>query len=451
MSHIAYDFLANSLFLHDGSLQSKFENESTDRIEKELLAYREHIIRNMPALNAEINQSRSNLNVFTSKDNTPISLLKQTALYLEHYVIADPLFHYTNLESKGEAALSSFLGFPERINKSRLAEVCSYLKEITSMVAGNFIKVFPVTYHFETPKQLPIKIPVNNNNDLLPPDLMRFFREHWIISPMEKIEGGGWAIFDKRDLVPTRAINIEFEGDRFNQGMVYFLTEQKVLSYDETSGLAEIARYIPPTPPSQELFDAWVLQSANTASKAYFDRTFGEVYLAERLNSRFICESDFKSEVLSKNLEPAEDISAFTTNQLLNIELPFLQNVDAAKLMQVREADADTFTNFRLELEKQFREIRTITDPKDLKLKTENIFHELNEVQGQKINQKMKYIHKQVFLNSVLAAGGLIGSLTVGGVSAAGLALALAKGYKDYRDYIQNVKENPAYFLWKTK
>ena len=208
MSHIAYDFLADSLFLNQNAINSGFKEESAARIEKELLAYRQHIIKNIQAIVAEINRNDSALNVFSSSGNTPISLLKQTALYLEQYVVADPLFRFTNLETKSEQAMSSYLGFQEKVNLESLTQAASYLKEITPMVTGNFIKIFPVTYHFEAPKQLPIKIPINNNNDLLPKQIMAFFHDNCIVSPMEKIEGAGWAIFDGKELKPTRAINV---------------------------------------------------------------------------------------------------------------------------------------------------------------------------------------------------------------------------------------------------
>ena len=117
--------------------------------------------------------------------------------------------------------------------------------------------------------------------------------------------------------------------------------------------------------------------------------------------------------------------------------------------MQVREFDANVFTNFRIELEKHFRELRTITDPELLKTRTENIFHEINDVQVQKLKQKIGHINKQVAVNSVLALGGLLGSFQTGGYSLLATALALGKGYKDYMDYKESVKENPSYLLWK--
>jgi hypothetical protein len=79
------------------------------------------------------------------------------------------------------------------------------------------------------------------------------------------------------------------------------------------------------------------------------------------------------------------------------------------------------------------------------------VFHELNEVQVQKIRQKVDYVNKQVFVNSLIGIGGLAGSFSTGGFSLLATALALGKGYKDFVDYKEKVKENPSYLLWKIK
>ena len=119
--------------------------------------------------------------------------------------------------------------------------------------------------------------------------------------------------------------------------------------------------------------------------------------------------------------------------------------------MQIRELDADTFTNFRIELEKQFRELRTLSDENQIKLKSENIFHELYDVQGIKIRQKVDHLKKQIGINALLAIGGLMGEMSTGGASLLTTAIAAVKGYKEYVDFKTKVKENPAYLLWQVK
>ena len=91
--------------------------------------------------------------------------------------------------------------------------------------------------------------------------------------------------------------------------------------------------------------------------------------------------------------------------------------------MFVRESEAGLSTNFRLELEKHFRELRTVNDTKERELKRENIFHELSEVQCTKIQVKMSSLQKRMAANITIALGGLIGSVHIGGLSLLGVAL----------------------------
>lgn len=117
--------------------------------------------------------------------------------------------------------------------------------------------------------------------------------------------------------------------------------------------------------------------------------------------------------------------------------------------MEVRNFEQDTFTNFRIELEQQFRELRFVTDAKELKERQENILHELGVVGVNKINAKLKSIKKKSLLDGAIILGGLAGSVISGGWTLIGAAVAGASGYKSYLDYKQNLQENPSYLLWK--
>lgn len=451
MGSIIYNFLADSLFLNNNALKNDFANESDARLEKELTDYRAFCIDNLDNLIEEITQKNTPLSVFSSSEETPIDTLKQTALYLDQYVVADPIFRLTNLDSSQTKVMAQHLGFKDGLSRETLKKGARYLKEIVPMVAGNFVKIFPVSYHFEKPKQLPLNLPVDNYNGILPKEILEYFHKNARVTPMSPMEGGGYAILDNQVLEPCRAITIDFERSFKKHGLLFFLMEMEVIAYDEKTGKATFKQYLPAEAPEEEHFQAWVNQSINSSSKSYFDEVFGNIFISSKLNSSYICDNTFANDLISRNFNAADSIQSFTTNQMLNIDLPFLKNIDADKLMAVREFDADVFTNFRIELEKQFRELRTITDPYQLKLKTENLFHELNDVQGRKIKLKMQHLKGQMFLNTILAVGGLAGSISTGGISLLSTAVALGKGYKDFKDYQEKVKENPAYFLWKSQ
>lgn len=453
MGSVTYNFLADSLFFHKDSLENEFANETDERIEKELQDYRNHCINNYEELIKEIVERNSFLKVFSSSDETPIKLLKQTSLYIDQFIIKDPLFNLTDIQSEMSTTTAKYLGYQNdgKIDRKNLKKATSFLKEITPMIAGNFIKIFPLSYHFEAPKQIPLNLPVDYYNGVLPKEIMQFFWDNVSVRSMEKLKnGGGWQVIEDK-LYPCRSIVVDFKDTFFESSMIFHLFEMEVMSFDEETGRATFRQTLPDTAPDLNYFNAWVTQSINSTSKHFFDKVFTENFIASNLNSTYLCDNDFTSKLISQNYNLKETIQTETASKMLNFDLPFLDNIDIDKLMTIREMDAEVFTNFRIELEKHFRELRTLTDPKIIQQKTENIFHELNEVQVQKIKQKIDYINKQVFVNSLIGVGGLAGSFSTCGFSLLATALALGKGYKDYTDYKEKVKENPSYLLWKIR
>ena len=109
----------------------------------------------------------------------------------------------------------------------------------------------------------------------------------------------------------------------------------------------------------------------------------------------------------------------------------------------------EEFQNFRLHLEKQFRDLRLVKDPEERKIKAENAFHELNEVQIHAINQKMSQIKKtNVFLDGIIAVGSLLAAIPTSGWS---IIATAGRGVKPFMDSENQIKQNPAFFLWKVK
>ena len=448
MGSVIYNYFSESILSHKASIESRFKDESNERLEKELVDYRQFCIDNFSEMVDEIVNFPSALKTFTSIDFVSKDLLSQTALYLDQFILPDPLFKLT--EKKESQAVSQYLGFEKReFSKANVAKSCQYLTDVLPMVVGDYVKFFPISYYFERPN-IPLYGPDHYFKDILPAPVLKFFQEHAKVRPMFRAEKGGWIIKDEV-ATPCRAISVEMDGDDWNRGMVYFLVEQEVVEVNKVKGTVVYRNTLPDTVPDKAYFDLWVEQSIRSVSKNYFDTVFLENTIAAEMSATYLTNNTFTGELIDLSLNPKDSISNFTTNQVLNLELPFLENIDIEKLMDVRRNEADVFTSFRLELEKSFRELRTIQDAVQLKIKAENIFHELNDVQGQKIKRKMDHLIRQVSVNSVLAVGGLAASVTTNGFSLLATLIALVKGYKDYGDYKEKVTENPAYFLWRVK
>lgn len=448
MGSVIYNFFSESILSHKASIENRFKNESNERLEKELVDYRQFCVDNFSEIIGEIVDFRSALKTFTSIDFVPKGLLTQTALYLDQFILPDPLFKFT--EKKGSQAISQYLGFQKsEFSKDDLAKSCQYLTDVLPMVVGDFVKFFPVSYFFERPN-IPLYGPDYYFKEILPDPVLKFFQEHAVVRPMSRSERGGWIIRDEV-AAPCRAISVEMDGDDWHRGMVYFLVEQEIVEVNKAEGTLVYRNTLPETVPDKAEFDVWVEQSIRSVSKNYFDAVFLENQIAAEMSATYLTNNSFTGKLIDLSLNPKESISSFTANQVLNLELPFLEKIDIDKLMEVRKNEADVFTSFRLELEKGFRELRTIQDAGQLKAKAENIFHELNDVQGQKIKRKMDHLVRQVSINSALAVGGLAASVTTSGVSLLATLIALVRGFKDYGDYREKVTENPAYFLWKVK
>lgn len=453
MGSITYDFLADSFLLNSGNISNEYSDFTIDQIQVELENYRQHCLANYDALHKEVTEKESSLKVFSSIEKTSFELLMQPSIYLEQFIIYDPLFKFTETESEVSRVASEYLGFKEKsIDKSELAKTCAFLRRISPMIAADYVKILPFSYHFEAPKQLAINLPVNYYNEILPQEILEYFWMNVLVNSMVR-EEDGWRITDK--LFPCRGIHIDFRDYNAERTFIYHLWELVSESLDETTGKALFRQTLPDTPPNSEYFKAWVNQSVNSASKAIYDKVFLENIIASQLNATYLSDSPFIGNLLTTHFgvaDPKNSIQGFTATELLNMDLPFLSNIDVSELMAIRKHEEGVFQNFRLELERHFRELREITDPNELALAKENVIHELNDVQVNQIQRTMKNVTSNMKIDALLLTGGMVATAApTMGLSLLAIALGLGKGYKDFKDYQDKVKENPSYLLWKSR
>ena len=149
--------------------------------------------------------------------------------------------------------------------------------------------------------------------------------------------------------------------------------------------------------------------------------------------------------------EPNRSDKEYRPDSVLNLELPFLENISIQELMSIRADDGEVFASFRKKLDSGFQELRGETDPQRLSSKVQEMLREFNDLQVPKIDQKLKEIKKGVLANTVVAAGSLAGSVITSADSSAATVTALANVSRSYSDYRTKIHKNPAYFLWKAK
>jgi hypothetical protein len=234
MGSIVFDFLTESFLFDENRIESAFAGQSDDEINAELRRYREFCLAHLGELEQEALRSKSALRVFAGVQRVSLRTLKQSAFYVEQYVLPDPLFVLTSESTHLDEGVRSYLGFQERtLNRAELATVLRYLRALTPMVAHDFVRFLPVSYLFEPPAETPICYSENYFDDVLPSEIMDFFRERAIVRSLRKANEG-WLVEDK--LSVGRAIAIQFRDHDSSKVFIQHLFEQEIVDWNRDTG-----------------------------------------------------------------------------------------------------------------------------------------------------------------------------------------------------------------------
>ena len=447
MGSICFDFLINSFLFNENEIVKQYKDHSDDNLQHELTRYRNFILSKRTDLVNDILAKKSSLKVFSTVEKIPEVTLKQSALYIDQFVIDDPLFKLGRQRNAQSNTMEEYLGYQKNsLDRKSLTSIIRLLKSITPMVAANYVKLLPVSFAFEPQKNTPIYFSENYFEDQLPPNISKFCKENAIIKSMTEAKGSGWSVLQENDLTP--GLFIGFGDDWMKNGMMYHYFEQEFFPTEDPT-IFHAAMKLAEYPMQEDVWAVWAKQSVNRTAINLVDKTMREIAIATSLQSTFFTDMAFTGELINQSIETTVTPSTITTEHILNIKVPFIDKVDIQKLMDVRENEQETFTNFRMELEKEFRELRFVTDEKELKERQQNIMHELGVVGVNKINTKLGSLRKKSILDGLIVIGGLAGGVASGGWSLLATAVSAASGYKSYVEYKQALNENPSYLLWK--
>lgn len=250
---------------------------------------------------------------------------------------------------------------------------------------------------------------------------------------------------DKLSLGTT--IAIDFDREHIRKGRIYQFMTSKIRNFDEKTGRCEIMQYIPDSISHKE-FENWVINSINRAAIAEFRTTLNEAILAKKLKCMYMAKSQFTSELLSKTIAKSS-VNSDLANLSMKFELPVLNEISLEDLVNIRTDSGEAFYNFRTELNSKLLNIRGVTNKDELQREIENISYEMNQIQVDEVKKEYRKIMKSFGVDATMFTGSLVTSFFTGGLTLIGAAGALAKGGVDYIKYLNEVKENNGYFLWK--
>lgn len=449
MANIAFDFLTESFLFNERYINDSFKAVSERELQEELWKYREHIQKNYTDIVQEVqNDNELNVSIEAAGELPTEQLLKQLTLYMDKVVIDDPIFNLTQIKSGIHVPMSKLMGVNPNgeIDRRRLAYSAKYMKWSTPLVATQFVKYMPISLIHEPPKELPILYSEDNFSGELSKELYNFFYEKAIVSNVIR-ENGSMSYREGEPLKRGTTIAINFDREHIRNGHIYQFLESKYQNIDEKSGRFEMVQCIPDSI-SESDFKFWVNNSINRAAIGEFRSTLNEAILARKLQCMYMAKSQFTSELLSQTMT-IKSVDSDLANLSMNLELPVTNGISVGDLVNIRHDNGEAFHNFRTELNSKMLVLRGITDKEELQREIENISYELNQTQVNEVKKEYKKILRSFGVDAAVLTGSLVTSFFTGGLTLIGAAGAIAKGSTDYIKYLNEVKENNGFFLWK--
>lgn len=454
MSHVAFDFLSESVLLDEAQIESNYAGMTGPELMRALEQYREHVLSHGDELRTEAARVEGALSISfdtSSRSRPSVDLLKQCALYFDRAVVDDPLFPLTKQSGSSAVALNQYLGLPAQgLDRNAIASVAQFMRRVRPMTAGGFLKFAPTTAVLEPPDQTPITYSANLYEERIPEALRDWIRNRAQVSPLRKHTGReGWYWRPGDPLEIGRAIAVSFEGHE--GAFTYFLfTTQAEPHPDGEDGHVILTQWLPDTPPSLAQFQAWVTQSVNQSGGKLLEHLHVDMANANHSGSMLLTQSSLLGELLTMRTAGStvtEDLAQLA----LQLDLPILGEVSVDDLMNVRNEYGEAFHNFRLALQRHLRELRTTADRALIEKKLENLQHELQEVQVAEVQKEVRRVKREVLRSLVIGAVSVGAVVPTTGWSLAGLAAAAVGAYRAGTGYSDRVKEHPAFLLWKLK
>ncbi|QJB56624.1 hypothetical protein [Pseudodesulfovibrio sp. zrk46] len=444
MAKLQYDFLEDSFLFDDRHINNSFKGVMEKVLVHELERYRCFCRENLDSIIQQSHETDSQLKTYIQEGAYDPTFFKQTALYLDEIVVADPLLKYSNPLNGEFSEIFTAAGVSHSavIDRKELAVLIRKMKSVLPMVKCGYLRMTP-RESLEEDRGLPLFYDKNLFFDVLNENNLSYYRENAEIW-FGKVDAG--VVTFSPTYEPSRHISIRF-GDDKSCCMGYMLMNNEFVESEDDTRM-RVRFSMPDDKPSVDRLKNWIDQSVNKTAINHYEQLVSDVYYSQYANANLLLKSQFSQSLVGSSVG---NIKNETASSILSVDLPFLSDIEIEDLMNVRLNDGEIFSSFRSYLESQFRELRIERDAVAVSLKIDNIMHEIAEVKMLEIEQKARRIKRGALANVAIIAGSLATSVMTSGWSLLGALVATVQGYKTYEDYQEQVRENPCCFLWRVK
>lgn len=454
MSTISFRFLSDSFLLDKEVQDSLFAGFSDEQLIAELSAYREHVLDQLGGLRAAALNDHIGLGAYfgtTLSADTRIDNVLRASLYFDRIVIDDPLFAKIRESTSDHDAFAEFCGYnTTSLDRPAIQKATRLMSLLQPLVAGEVLQLIPASLRHEPPKDIGLSFSASHFAERVPAPLLTWFHDRARVHSMAKMEGGGWSFRQHGELNPCRAIAIRI-GDSGHR-MVFHLTEIKgVEPYPGRTDRLRVLQSLPEEPPSQEYFDAWVTQSVNQVSGNICERVTADIATADATGTMMVTDSELVAQLLDLHMTEEAGLHEDLANLAMRFELPFIDSLSVQDVMRIRQSEGEAFKDYRVELQRQLRSLRSIESETELTRRIEHVQHEIAEVQVRGIENEVRRLKRDLLRKAVVGVVGVATVIPTQGWSLALLLPTIMSAVKEGRSVGDAVRQNPAYFVWRLR
>lgn len=322
-----------------------------------------------------------------SASNSVVTLLPYSVVY-GAILADDPLFKLVVPGDEHDRASNIAIGLaPEyRVEKSKIANELMYFSRLRPLIEIGVLNVQPLYSIHKPSGPRPFRFSEDGFKSLLPDYLYEYVQKNAVVRPVNRFED---AIFIPYEQVtePVTGIAISFPDDEpVNSDALYFFARTRFEGRTDSGGII-VSNYVDwSNPPDLSDFNTWVAQSINQTAYRRMVEVSQELCLADSLNTTYITESKFESNLFGQPMgsqkPQSDDVLAV---KFLKANLPVMRNLTPEGVAKLRESNPSQFEKFHSTLLHVSSELSGIQD--DFEGKAQRLFASEVEPQIREINE----------------------------------------------------------------
>lgn len=274
-------------------LKKKFEYLRTDRLEKVL----NEISEKIPS-NKDISFLASSLSTKNYINKVATYSLVSNRVYID-----DPIVLASREMNENSKAANSAFGMmgesDDDFNISEIKSALKYYEKMAPLIRCGTLSIIPINQIHAPKNETPIYFSEDRFKSEVPEKIYDFVHNSALIGELVPLgKNKGFNVINKYPENPTRGITVDFLNDNPYNGRAFYLLTKSEVDGNQNDKSVKVRQFLDwDSPPSDEEFKAWIVQSINRTIIQRLEKVKNELMLSDYTKSSYMTESEFEANI----------------------------------------------------------------------------------------------------------------------------------------------------------